>query len=156
MKGIEKLGEALKDNSELQDKITAEVKRIAENKEASDPKEAVAKAVKTVLDIDLTEEQLNQLFPKAKELSPDEMEQVSGGSWIDDVATWIGDIPCKIICGVGRHFWTYYQQSGTCFPTRRGVGICVCEYCHKEAYYKVADGEYTIISESEYHALGGP
>ncbi len=155
MKSIEKLGEALKDNSELQDKITAEAKRIAENKEASDPKEAVAKAVKAVLDIDLTEEQLNQLFPKAKELSPDEMEQVSGGSWIEDAATWIGDIPCKIICGVGRHFWQY-AFTGVVFPHRRGVGIRTCEYCHKEEYYKETDGDITVISESEYHALGGP
>ena len=43
MDSIEKLKEELNNNPELQEKINAEAKRIAENKEASDPREAIAR-----------------------------------------------------------------------------------------------------------------
>ena len=71
MENIRKMHELLKDRPELQKKITGEASLLVENNEAGE-KEALARAVKASLDIDLTEEELDTLFAKAAELDPEE------------------------------------------------------------------------------------
>ena len=76
MTNLEKANEMLKKDPELMEKVSAEVERLANAKEAATPEEAMAKAIKTVLDIDVTEEELKG----AKELNLDELDNVAGGS----------------------------------------------------------------------------
>lgn len=79
MENIRKMHELLKDRPELQKKITGEASLLVENNEAGE-KEALARAVKASLDIDLTEEELDTLFAKAAELDPEELRKVGGGN----------------------------------------------------------------------------
>lgn len=79
MENIRKMHELPKDRPELQKKITGEASLLVENNEAGE-KEALARAVKASLDIDLTEEELDTLFAKAAELDPEELRKVGGGS----------------------------------------------------------------------------
>ena len=79
MTKLEKMNEMLISNPELQQKIDAELKRFAETRETDDPKKIFASTAKSVLDIDFSEEEVNEIFSKVRPLNPEEMEQASGG-----------------------------------------------------------------------------
>ena len=85
MSNIEKLQEELSQSPELQKKIDAEAKRIAEHNEAAGVQEAIGKAIRTVLNIELTQEELDTMIPQKKDLSLEDMEQVSGGGLLDSI-----------------------------------------------------------------------
>lgn len=78
-----KVIEMLQNDPGMMEKVREEFQRIAQGGEAADAKECTIKAVKTVLDIDLTGEDLKAFETKTVELSPEEMDQVSGGSVVD-------------------------------------------------------------------------
>ena len=79
MTKLEKLNEILTNDPEQQKKLHAEIQRIADAKETDDPKKGFASAVKTVLNIDFSEGELNEFFPKQQELTEEQVAQVSGG-----------------------------------------------------------------------------
>ncbi len=79
MTNLEKMNEMLINNPELQQKIDTEIKRFAKTKETDDPKKIFASTAKSVLDIDFSEEEVNEIFSKVRPLSPEELEQASGG-----------------------------------------------------------------------------
>ena len=79
MNNLEKLHELLKDNPELQQKLTTEANKLLESKEAKDTKEAVAKAAKAELDIELTQEELDTVTEAAEKLSLEDLDAVAGG-----------------------------------------------------------------------------
>ena len=79
MTNMEKANEMLKKNPELMAKVNAEVERLANAKEAATPEEAIVKAVKTVLDIDVVENELKTPTNGTQELNLDEMDKVAGG-----------------------------------------------------------------------------
>ena len=77
-----KLTEALRNNPQMKEKFSAEAKRLLESGEAAEWKEALAKAAKSVQDLDLTADDLESLKGGARELTPDELEKAAGGySW---------------------------------------------------------------------------
>ena len=78
---LEKMKEMLENKPELEEKLKAEIKSLAESREATDPDEALIKAIKNVLDIDLTREELAVMSAadEPKELDPDEMDTAAGG-----------------------------------------------------------------------------
>ena len=79
MNNLEKLHELLKDNPELQQKLTTEAEKLLESKEAKDTKEAVAKVIKAELDIELTQEELDNVTGAAEKMSLDDLDAVAGG-----------------------------------------------------------------------------
>ena len=147
MDSIEKLKEELNNNPELQEKINAEAKRIAENKEASDPREAIGKAIKAILDIDLTEEELAALVPQGTELSMAEMEQASGGDVLDSVSdffTMIGDSWNTVLClKLGCH--DYVWKGEYCDPVKSIFTVRYkklrCSRCGKA----IRGSEYKVV-----------
>ena len=90
MTNIEKAKEMLENNPELMEKVNAEVERLANAKEAATPEEAMAKAIKTVLDIDVPEEELKE----SRKMNLDELDDVAGGEYPDGhfQTCWFG---CK-------------------------------------------------------------
>ena len=80
MTNIEKMNEMLTKEPEMEKKVSAEIVRISEAMEKKNPKAAFAQAAKTVLDIDFTEDELNELFPKVLELTDSDIEKVSSGT----------------------------------------------------------------------------
>ena len=96
MNNLEKINEMLKDSPELKQKITEEAKRLAESKEAGDPKEAIVKAVKVGLGIELTPEELDALFETPGKMDLEDLDNVAGGFDVDSllkpVTGWITDI----------------------------------------------------------------
>lgn len=88
MSNIEKMAEMLHNNPELQDRIEAEMERLAGANETADGMDALAMAVKAVLGIDLSGEDVETLAAESgvldsnaesRELSLDELETLSGG-----------------------------------------------------------------------------
>ena len=100
MNNLEKMEEMLKDNPELKQKITEEAKQLAESKEAGDAKEAIAKAIKAVLDNDLTGEELNAMMEKSGKMDLDDLDQVAGGNIIDDATRELTNLTNSIITKV--------------------------------------------------------
>ena len=96
MNNLEKINEMLKDNPELKQKITEEAKRLAESKEAGNAKETIAKAIKSVLGIELTPEELDAMFESPGKMNLDDLNAVAGGFDVDSllkpVTGWITDI----------------------------------------------------------------
>ena len=80
MNNLEKMEEMLKDNPELGQKTFEEADRLVESKEAENPKEALAKAVKTVLDLDLTEEEQDALVADNGKMDLENLDAVAGGN----------------------------------------------------------------------------
>ena len=74
MTNLEKAKEMLENNPELMEKVNAEVERLANAKEAATPEEAMAKAIKTVLDIEVAEDELKASTNEAQKLSLDELD----------------------------------------------------------------------------------
>ena len=86
MSNIEKLQEELSQSPELQKKIDAEAKRIAEHNEAAGVQDAIGNAIRTVLHLEPTQEGLDAMYRQKKDLSPEDMEQVSGGGILDSIS----------------------------------------------------------------------
>ncbi len=76
---IDKINETLQGNEELQKKYFDEMKRLTESGEAITPDEAYVKAVKSVLDIDLSLSDLEKFRAENEVLDPEELKAISGG-----------------------------------------------------------------------------
>lgn len=76
---VNKINDMLAGSEELQKKYAGELKRIADSAEAKTPQEAVVKAIKNVLDIDLDLTELEKYRAQQEMLDPDELEAVTGG-----------------------------------------------------------------------------
>ena len=83
MSNMEKVKEMLLNDPGMMEKVREEIRRIAQGGEAVDAKECMIKAVKSILDIDLTGEDLKAFETKPGEISLEELDQVSGGSVVD-------------------------------------------------------------------------
>lgn len=83
MSNMEKVKEMLQNDPGMMEKVREEFQRIAQGGNDVDVTECTIKAVKTILDIDLTGEELNAFDTKPGELSLEELGQVSGGSVMD-------------------------------------------------------------------------
>ena len=82
MGNTEKMTEMLRNNPELQDELMAEIERLAEADETLDEAEALGKAAKTVLGIDLTKEDMEALAAEGRDLSLEELDAINGGSLV--------------------------------------------------------------------------
>lgn len=83
MSNMEKVKEMLQNDPGMMEKVREEIQRIAQGGEAADAKECMIKAIKSILDIDLTGEDLKAFETKPGEISLEELDQVSGGSVVD-------------------------------------------------------------------------
>ena len=92
---VRKFEKALRDNEELQRRLAKELKKIAEEKSASNDAEAIAKAART-LGYDFTVADMEKVHAETQELNPEEMEQAAGG-WCfadyDCYTAWNHDSP---------------------------------------------------------------
>ena len=86
---LDKMAEMLQNDPGLQEKIITETGRLAQSGEAAGPGEALIGAVRAVLDIDLTEEEVKALAEEPRELSPEDMEAVSGGGVLERGAFFV-------------------------------------------------------------------
>lgn len=75
---LRKITESMMNDPELQERIKTEAASLLESNKATDQKEAALLAVKSIMNIDLTEEDINGLS-QSGELSPEDLEQVAGG-----------------------------------------------------------------------------
>lgn len=125
MTNIEKMNEMLTKDPELQKTVNDEMTRISETMEKKDPKAIFAQASKTVLDIDFTEAELEQIFPKTGELSPDEIGNVNAagvagavfggfvGSMVGGVAgSALGPVGTAVAAAVGLGLGAYLGHLG--------------------------------------------
>ena len=127
-----KLSECMKKDPELQGKIDAEVSRLLENKEAADPGEATAKAIKTVMNIDLTDEDLKS-SAEISELSPDAMEEVVGGNRDGRSQYQIQNSRCDKSPSGGHYYeYTGTKRPGTIWGDTWPDYLYKCKYCGKE------------------------
>lgn len=69
MANLDKMNEMLMKNPDLAQEVSSEILRMEEAGETHNAKAAFAQAVRTVLDIDFTEEELNKLFPGIRGLA---------------------------------------------------------------------------------------
>jgi len=150
MNNLEKMNEIFKDNPEMKQKITEEVKRLAESKEAGDPKEAIAKAVKAGLGIELTPEELGAMLEKPEKMDLDDLDAVAGGYGSDalfkSITGWISDIkdfinpPPPVTC---EHKWVYwysdhiYDESG---HIQKVIAHYQCIKCHDTKTEAITEG----------------
>ena len=126
MTAAEKVKEMLEKDPGLKEKSSAEAKRLEAAKEAATPKEAITSAIKTVLDIDVTDTEM-------KELKPEEMESVSGG---------FGN---KFFCLLGAHELVesdceYSGQYGS-FQIRKVWKCKHCNYKEYESWWPLPSGQ---------------
>ena len=77
MENLEKMKNEIQNDPILKEKIDAEAKRMIEAGEAADQQDALVKAVKNILDIDLSDVDPDSV---KNELGPEEMEKVAGGT----------------------------------------------------------------------------
>ena len=82
--------ETLNNSPALLEKVKAEAKHLFESGEAADVKEALVGAIKNILDVELSEEDLKLFDTKNRELSLEELEQVSGGGDFFDALVMFG------------------------------------------------------------------
>jgi len=86
---------ALRESEELQHRLAQELKKIAEERSASNDAEAMAKAAQA-LGYDFTVADMEKANAEAQELAPEEMEQAAGG-WCfadyDCYTAWNHDSP---------------------------------------------------------------
>ncbi|MCR5095467.1 MAG: hypothetical protein K6A70_01850 [Erysipelotrichaceae bacterium] len=76
---INKVSEILKNDTDLQKKYSEEIQRLAQSGEAATPDEAVVKAVKNVLDIDIELTELEKLIAQQEVVDPKDLEAIQGG-----------------------------------------------------------------------------
>ena len=153
MTNMEKANDMLEKNPELMEKVNAEVKRLANAKEAATPEEAMAKAIKTVLDIEVAEDEFKapaEDAPKAptdgaQKMSLDELDDVAGGATTTHGASSPDDLDVKILetvlkpigiigegitkacCFFGKHEWSYGTTkwyNGKCVWWERKCNNC--------------------------------
>ena len=163
MNNIEKIKEMMKNDPELRDKLQAEAKRIEGSGDNKDEKTVLAQAVKTVFDIDLTEEEITKLLDEdPEELDLDDLEAASGGYSLEEFGTDVGvgflkgvdaifTGVARGICAVSSHKWNYLSSpnNGTVWYHR-----CQCADCGKIAYFKNDGSSFTEVSEAEFNSLG--
>ena len=90
MSNIDKVNEMLINDPELQGKLNEEIKRLLDSGEVTDKKEVLGKATANVLNVELTGEELDALFTAARSMTPEQLEQVSGGINFGNVLKWAG------------------------------------------------------------------
>ena len=86
---------ALRESEELQRRLTKELKKIAEERSASNDAEAMAKAAQA-LGYDFTVADMEKAHAETQELDPGEMEQAAGGLCFADYdcyTAWNHDSP---------------------------------------------------------------
>ena len=92
---VRKFEKALRESEELQRRLTKELKKIAEERSASNDAEAMAKAAQA-LGYDFTVADMEKAHAETQELDPEEMEQAAGG-WCfadyDCYTAWNHDSP---------------------------------------------------------------
>ena len=92
---VRKFEKALRESEELQRRLTKELKKIAEERSASNDAEAMAKAAQA-LGYDFTVADMEKANAETQELDPEEMEQAAGG-WCfadyDCYSAWNHDSP---------------------------------------------------------------
>ena len=92
---VRKFEKALRESEELQRRLTKELKKIAEERSASNDAEAMVKAAQA-LGYDFTVADMEKANAEAQELAPEEMEQAAGG-WCfadyDCYTAWNHDSP---------------------------------------------------------------
>lgn len=92
---VRKFEKALRESEELQRRLTKELKKIAEERSASNDAEAMAKAAQA-LGYDFTVADMEKANAETQELDPEEMEQAAGG-WCfadyDCYTAWNHDSP---------------------------------------------------------------
>ncbi len=69
----------IRNNPELRKQLEAETERLVRENEAAGPAEALIRAAKTVLDVEITAKDLEELDAGSRDLNLDELEQASGG-----------------------------------------------------------------------------
>ena len=92
---VRKFEKALRESKELQARLAVELKRIADEKSASNDAEAMSKAAQA-LGYDFTVADMEKANAETQELDPEEMEQAAGG-WCfadyDCYTAWNHDSP---------------------------------------------------------------
>ena len=92
---VRKFEKALRESEDLQGRLAAELKKIAEEKSAANDAEAMAKAARA-LGYDFTVADMEKANAETQELDPEEMEQAAGG-WCfadyDCYTAWNHDTP---------------------------------------------------------------
>ena len=92
---VRKFEKALRESEELQRRLSKELKKIAEERSASNDAEAMAKAAQA-LGYDFTVADMEKANAETQELDPEEMEQAAGG-WCfadyDCYTAWNHDSP---------------------------------------------------------------
>ena len=114
MTNMEKAKEMMEKDPELMEKVNAEVERLVNAKEGSSLEEAMAKAIKTVLDIDVAEEELKE----SRKMNLDELDDVAGGSegygeYGESLGEYVfrkavvgtAKVLMKPLCFIGVHDW---------------------------------------------------
>lgn len=92
-----KIEQLLRDDATLREKYEEILKHLLETEEAGMPEEAVAKAVKSVLDIDILPSDLARARAEKEELDPEELEIASGGENREDYDRCNKDYACHIV-----------------------------------------------------------
>ena len=80
MNNLEKMNKMVESDPELQEKLEAEVRRLAKSKEAANPEEALIMAVKTVMGIDLLDTGTDTDAGESTKMDLEELDEVSGGN----------------------------------------------------------------------------
>ena len=97
MENVKKLEKALKDDKELAAKFEAELRRIAQEKDAANDGEAIVKAAKAV-GFGISMADLEKAHAETQELDPEELGNSAGG-WCfanhDCYTAWYHDGPDK-------------------------------------------------------------
>ena len=120
MSNLEKVNEMLMKDPETAKKLAEEMKRLAESKEAADVKEAMAKGVKAVFGIELTDEELEaalakpetseEASAKTEKLDLDALDQVAGGITMEE-AKRAGKHSLTILAIAGETFADMVEAS---------------------------------------------
>ena len=76
---MDKIIGMVRNNPELRKQLEAETERLVKEKEAAGSAEALIRAAKTVLDIEIAAEELERLDAGSRDLDLDELEQAGGG-----------------------------------------------------------------------------
>ena len=139
MTNMEKANEMLTKNPELMEKYNAEVERLVDTKEATTPEEAMIKAIKTVLDIEVSEDEFKAPTNETQKLNLDELDNVAGGSeGYGEYGESLGEYVfrkavvgfykgiSRPFCLFGQHQWDYGDDDDNPNPIR------VCLVCGKK------------------------
>ena len=151
MTNLEKVFEVLTKEPETGKKLTAEIDRLVESKEASDRKEAAAKVVKTELGIDLTQEELDTVFSTAEEtgkvkMDLNELENVSGGAF--------ETVKCFFAGHDFRSTW-HSTYEGSKSKPHNYICCYKCTRCGELMYTRGTSDVYQYISEQEARDILG-